>query len=125
MPGFKKIFKDNQLKNLINEYDSLRANFNNSNNDYVSFDYEANELQNKFVRIHDEYCDSLRHLIDGYIFNIKDFIIRNKRLMATPKVDEDKIITKRYNEKNLEVKNSSTIVFSNNPLPNVKKDDEE
>lgn len=125
MPGFKKIFKDNQLKSLISEYDSLRAKFNNSNNEYDSFDCSANDLKNKFIEVHDQYCDSLRHLIDGYIFNINDFIIRNKRLIDASKNKETKVVTKRFNEKNLELKNTSTIVFSNSPLPNVKKNDEE
>src|SRR5574344_1258707 len=123
MVVFRKVFKDSTLRNLISEYETLRANFNNSNKDYVSFDKSAKELKNKFISVHDNYRDSYRHLIDGYIFNITDFIIRNQRMIDRQNDQNEK--NNKGNKKDIELKSNPTIVFANGPLPNVKKNDEE
>lgn len=120
---FKKIRKDTTLKTLITRYDGLRANFNNSNDDYETFEKTAIELKEAFVKVHDFYSDRYRHLIDGYIFNINDFIIRNHRLLG--KNSSTKSEDEKRQTKDVLLNNSATIVFANGQLPNTKNNDEE
>jgi|GEM_PF-5444879 len=115
MSVMKKFFKDKDLKELILEYDGLRADFNNNTIDCVSFNKEACDLKKKFEDVNGNYSNSNNNLITGYIFNINDFIIRNNRLLdAKQKAAvgmDDKSIKAKINPK-------STIVFSNEHLNN-------
>jgi len=110
MALIKKIIRDKNYRALGKEYDGLRADFNNGNMDYKSFEKEANELLGKFSNIQGVYSNSINKEINGYIFNIQDFIIRNRRLYQEEK--DQKTSSKKKNKKS-KASGSSSYVFSN------------
>lgn len=76
----KKFYKDKKLRGYISEYNSLRGLFNN-NKDYEKFELIAEDLLAKFSSLYNKYSKSLDFIIRGYVFNIEDLIIRNKRIL--------------------------------------------